>query len=130
MRLRFHAIAFLLLCVATYAGAKELTAWEFYNTRLQARCPSRHVDYVYIDGYLDLIEAFEGTIPASQRREAIRLADTERQCASEKMGFNCEMARSLEAFRQMNLRERFVEFNCHHVRCEEAALCSEMPKVR
>jgi hypothetical protein len=123
---------FVVLTVSvftSFAAAKESTIWDAYYARLEHRCPERNVGTVP-DVYLQIIDAFEETLTPSARKAVRARADIGHYCADEQMGFYCEMARSLVAYRQLGLLDRFVSFNCHHIRCEEGALCSELPSSR
>jgi hypothetical protein len=119
-------VVLTLSLLAQFAAAKELTTWDMYNARLAQRCPERNVGLVP-DVYLAIIEAFEKTLTPSAVNAARARADIGHQCADEWMGFYCEMAMSLEAYRQLGLLDRFVSFSCHYIRCEEGAECSELP---
>ena|SRR5579862_9246634 len=124
--------AILLLAVvaltSTQLGAAQPSAWAVYNRSLEQSCPGRHVDWVFDGGYGDLLFAFELTLPAQTRGKIMQVADLKHRCASETIGFACEFGWSLEAYRRLGVLKRFVSYGCDHVRCEEAALCSEFPK--
>ena len=114
-----------LLVLAQAADASTWTEWE----RLcHEACPSHHVDWICGDCYLFLVENFDTTLSRNERLRVQRIADTRRRCADEVAGFSCEFSRSLAAYGRLNLLPRFVRYGCKSIRCEEAAICSRVPK--
>ena len=127
---RSHFASISLLFAATSASvAATPNAWDQYNHMLRESCPNRHVEWVLDGGYDELLAAFEATLTPAERTRIETLADLKRQCASEQIGFSCEMARSLAAYRTLHLLPRFVAYGCNHVNCEEPASCSQFPKL-
>jgi hypothetical protein len=120
-----------LLCCAMcpLAGTtSELSAWNLWERDLNRTCPTHHVAWIYDGGYDELLYAFEKALPDKTRMAVKQVADLTRRCASERMGFSCEMGWSLETYRRLGLLGRFVRFGCKEVQCEEPALCSRLPK--
>jgi hypothetical protein len=120
----------IVLALALPSLARATPAWDNYNALLARQCPDRNVNFIPEDYLLALLNGFESTLSPSTRHAVRSHADIRHQCATEKMGFGCEMSRSLEAYRDMNLTHRFVAFACRNVRCEESAACSQLPKAR
>ena len=120
--------SFALLALAgpitSYAG---VTAWQVWEQDLRRQCPSKHVEWVADGSYDELLGAFEASLALPTQKKIAQIVDYSHRCASEEIGFACEMATSLDAFRKMGLLKSFVEFGCAHVKCEEVALCSEFP---
>ncbi|HUO12725.1 MAG TPA: hypothetical protein VMU37_08215 [Caulobacteraceae bacterium] len=119
--------------VAAFGGeslavpAQNEHAWEAWDHKLASICPKRHVDWLYIDAYPDLYGAFNATLSENERRRVDLVASTTRNCATETMGFSCELANHLRAYQRLGLLDAFTAFSCRKVRCEEAALCSRAP---
>jgi hypothetical protein len=124
----------IAICIGLFLAltplARATPAWDNYNALLARQCPDRNVHFIPEDYYLALLNGFERTLSPSIRHAVRSHADIRHQCANEKMGFGCEMSRSLEAYRVMKLTHRFVAFACHSIRCEEGATCSQLPKAR
>ena len=108
----------------------DIKAWQVWEQDLRRQCPSRHVEWVAGGGYDELLGAFESSLARHAQKRILQIVDYSHRCAGEEIGFACEMAISLDAFRKMGLLKRFVEFGCAHVKCEEAALCSKFPHTR
>jgi len=122
-----------ILCIAlalsTPTLARASSAWEQYDALLARQCPSRHVDLLVDGQYPDFLASFEhGLSPALRHKVAI-YPNTLHRCAGEQFGFSCETARSLEAYRRLNLMHRFVAYSCRNVRCEDMGICSQFPKA-
>jgi len=113
--------------VPLYVVAKDVDAWHLWEHELSQSCPNRHVEWVADGGYLDLLDAFEKSLPQELQVAVRKAAHLEDRCASEQIGFSCEMAWSLDAYRRLGLLSRFTQWGCKEVKCEEAALCSKFP---
>jgi len=111
------------------APACATSAWDDYDALLSRQCPGRHADIIVDGQYLELLDSFEHTLPPTMRPNEKSRADIQRKCGGKQEGFSCEMAGSLEAYRTLKLMHRFVAYTCHSVRCEEAGICSQFPKV-
>jgi hypothetical protein len=127
-----YAPTLMLAFISTFAAqsiANPPCAWELWDRGLERSCPDRHVQWVADGGYLDLLAAFEATLPQQSQAQVRRGTDFKHRCASEEIGFACEMGVSLEMYRSLGLLDRFISFGCSHVRCEEPALCSQFPRA-
>ena len=125
-----NASAYLLLGTSIFAvqvSAEDTSPWKRWGDAIAHQCPANHLEWIYGDGYLELPEAFEATLPKSEKARIKSVADLPHRCAFEHMGFACEFAASVEAYAKLGLFLRFVSYGCSHVRCEEAALCSKFP---
>jgi hypothetical protein len=118
-----RTLAFLLVALPT-AGLAADDGWARWEHELRRQCPSHHVDWICGDCYDDLIGGFSATLPAATRRKSEQIADYSRRCARETMGFSCEMAVYLDAFRRLGLLKRFTAFGCNAYRCEDVAICA------
>jgi hypothetical protein len=121
-------LTFLLVVCATRAFADTSDGWAVWSRNLKQMCPGRRVEWVEDGGYLDLLYAFEATLPEKMRDLVRRTGDINSRCSDEKIGFSCEMSVSLETYKRLGLMRRFVAFGCREVRCEEPALCSKFPR--
>jgi len=102
-------------------------SWSAWGQLWRSECPSHHVDWMCGDCYLSVVEAFDATLSEVDQTRVLKIADTQRFCAGEAMGFGCETTRSLTAYQELGLMRRFAHFSCKVVKCEEAAICSRMP---
>jgi hypothetical protein len=117
----------LLALVWPISSLAEKTAWETWEHNLRRHCPNNHVEWVADGGYDELIDAFQSSLSVDAQKEVVRIADYRHRCAHEELGFGCEMATYLDAYRRRGLLRLFVEFDCANVKCEEVALCSKFP---
>jgi hypothetical protein len=117
----------LLALAWPIASCADTTAWRAWEHGLHRQCPNNHVEWVPDGAYDDLLGAFESSLALPTQIKIARIVDYEHRCADEQMGFSCEMATSLDAYRRLGLLKLFVEFGCAHVKCEDDALCSEFP---
>ena len=101
--------------------------WIGWERELSRNCPGRHVEMMGDGGYDEFLGAFYKTLTPTERRRMDAAADVRKACASETMGFECEMSRNLYAAQKLGLLHKFVMFGCHAVKCEEGALCSQFP---
>ena len=108
-------------------SARAADAWGEWHELWRNECPSHHVESMCGDCYLNVIEAFEGTLSKKLAARVVEIADSHRRCATEEAGFSCEFSRSLIAYRDLGLMRRFAHFSCEAVKCEEVAVCSRMP---
>jgi hypothetical protein len=122
-------LSILLALTATATETAAPSIWKDWEDASHRICPSRHVPWVGDGGYLGLLDAFESTLPNRTRDLIRQRADHPHRCASERAGFSCEMAASLDAYKTLRLLNRFVSFGCGHVRCEEYSLCSQFPRT-
>ena len=125
--MRLGLLVAALTVSATAADAQDI--WRDWTRLTSVQCPSHHVDWMCGDCQLSVIEAFDQTLSERDQRQVVRVADLKRKCENEQMGFTCEFVESLEAYKKLGLMNRFVNFGCRAVKCEEAALCSRMPPV-
>jgi hypothetical protein len=107
------------------AASRHVDPWDQWTAGLHRECPSRNVEMMGDGGYLEFIYAFALTLPRATSRRFDRVADIKKQCAKEKMGFGCEMYRTLYAAQRLGLMHKIVSFGCRTVKCEEGALCSQ-----
>ena len=107
--------------------AQSDTGWRAWERGLHRACPGRHADWIADGSYTELIDAFAHTLPARTRAQIAKAADSQRLCAKEQIGFSCEMATELDAYRRLGLMDRFVAFSCRAVKCEERSICSRFP---
>jgi hypothetical protein len=121
--MRAAAIGFALVAGAGSAIAGPTGDWQAWQSELHRQCPANHVDWIYGDGYDELAGGFVRTLPLQTRKKMDAIADYQHRCASETMGFSCELAVNLDAFRRLGLLKKFVAFGCNHYRCSEPALC-------
>ena len=112
------------------AASSPSDAWHEWTTELHRECPSRNVEMMADEGFLDFLDQFSRTLPRSTRQRFDRVADIGRQCAKEQLGFYCDMGQSLFAAQKLGLMHKIVSFGCHTVKCEEPALCSRFPGRR
>jgi hypothetical protein len=119
------ALAFLLL---TAAHSGEANPWQAWAAGSEKKCPTQHPEWMGDGGYEDFILAFEQSLAENDRRRLIDVADARQQCASEQIGFTCEMGRELAAAQRLGLLDRLIEFGCRTVKCEEGAICTRMPR--
>lgn len=120
-------IAALILAGALTAQP-QADYWEIWRAGLARECPARHVDRMGDGAYDEFLDAFDHSLSPMQSRAFRRVADIRRQCAGERLGFGCEMSRSLYAAQRLRLMRTMIAFGCRTVACEEAALCSRTPK--
>ncbi|HWX34824.1 MAG TPA: hypothetical protein VNZ53_46280 [Steroidobacteraceae bacterium] len=126
--MRTAAVSVALLALAwPIPSLAEKTAWEAWERNLHRQCPNNHVEWVADGGYDELIGAFQSSLSVATQKEVVRIADYGHRCAHEELGFGCEMATYLDAYRRLRLLSLFVEFGCANVKCEEVALCSKFP---
>ena len=102
-------------------------AWHDWVRLSHEQCAARHVDWICGDCYLNLIDGFYSTLSLNEKQAVEHIADTSQQCATEKMGFECEAGRSFLAYRKLDLMHRFVRYGCRTVKCEYVASCSRLP---
>jgi hypothetical protein len=79
-------------------------------------------------GYDEFLGAFYKTLTPTEKRRMDAVVDYDKTCASETMGFGCEMSRNLYAAQKLGLLHKLVMFGCRTVKCEEGALCSQFPR--
>lgn len=115
------------LALAFAAAAGPAAAWRLYDAKLASACPAHHVAWLCGDCAIELVEAFGATLPAPLAHRVVAVADTRHACAAEAIGVGCAVGRSLLAYRDLGLLDRFVAYGCRTVRCEEAALCRRYP---
>jgi hypothetical protein len=113
-----------LLLLLPLPGFAAQDVWKVWHAELRRRCPANHVELISDPNQLDLIDAFTRTLPAVTQSRASAMADTTVRCSAEKMGFYCEMAAYLDAFKKLGILDRFATFACHRYKCAEAALCT------
>jgi len=88
---------FALLCSALWplvALTKDVSVWAVWERDLHRTCPSHHVEWVFGDGYDELLYAFEKTLPDKTRMLVKQVADLQHRCAAEK----CEEPASCSRF--------------------------------
>jgi hypothetical protein len=124
MRHLLVVLASLLLPTGTAHGATPFKTW---TNGLHRACPSRNVELLSDGAYPDFLDGFAQTLPHDVARRFDRVADIRKQCATEQIGFYCEMDRSLYAAKRLGLMQKLVLFGCRTVKCEQAALCSRFP---
>lgn len=107
--------------------AQSDIGWRAWEHGLHRACPNRHADWIADGSYTELIDAFARTLAARTRAQVAKTANSQRLCAKEQIGFSCEMATALNAYRRLGLMDRFVKFNCRTVKCEERSICSRFP---
>jgi hypothetical protein len=78
--------------------------------------------------YDEFLDAFYKTLTPMEKRRMDELVNYRETCASETMGFGCEMSRNLYAAQKLGLLHKLVMFGCRTVKCEEGALCSQFPR--
>jgi len=119
-----------MVCLAGLASTAAWSAessWNRWERLSRESCPSHHVELICGDCYLFLVEDFDATLSASQRRDVIRIAEVKRRCADEWGGFGCEANRSFIAYDKLGLMHKFVRYGCRRIKCEDAAICSRVP---
>jgi hypothetical protein len=79
-------------------------------------------------GYDEFLGAFYKTLTAPEKRGMDAVVDYNKACASETIGFSCEMSRNIYAAQKLGLMHKLVAFGCRTVKCEEGALCSQFPR--
>lgn len=114
-----------LLLMAANSASDPWTAWEHDLSR---SCPKRHVELMGDGGYDEFLGAFYKTLTPTEKRRMNAVVNYKKACASETMGFGCEMSRNLYAAQKLGLLDKLVKFGCHTVKCEEGALCSRFPR--
>lgn len=126
MRWRIALSVLFLLGSQIPVFAGNIDSWNVWMRKLKARCASHHVEWISDGDYIELPYNFVKTLPESTRRRVDSIADavSARRCAKEIAGFSCEMSASLDAYNKLGLMNRFVEFGCRHVRCQDIALCT------
>src|SRR6266851_2439880 len=118
----------LILLTVTFLLIERANAeniWDAWDRELRRQCPSHHVEWICGDCYDDLMAAFEKTLPANTQRKMPLNSDYAHRCATETMGFYCEMFVFLDAAARLGLLKRFAAFACRRYRCEEPALCTQ-----
>lgn len=116
----------LLITLPSVADATEADIWKTWERDLHRQCPTNHVDWIYDDGYDELVGGFVQTLPPSTQRKISSIADYARRCSKETAGFSCEMFVHLDAFNKLGLLKRFTAFGCRHYKCEDLALCTRI----
>jgi len=86
-------------------------------------CPSHHVEWIPGGSYDDVIALYDAKLSQRLQREAHRIADYSRRCSHETAGLSCEWAAYIDAYWKMGRLHDFAVWTCHHVKCEEAAIC-------
>jgi hypothetical protein len=76
--------------------------------------------------YDDVLGSFLEPYPESLRKRVAKIVDYPRTCAKETVGFSCEFAAHLAAFRQIGLFDEFVSYSCKNWKCEEISLCDQV----
>jgi hypothetical protein len=85
-------------------------------------CPSHKLDLLG-DVYDELIGGFSKTLPRSLDAKAKAIASYSRRCADETVGFSCEMAVYVDAYKRLGLLTKFTAFACDKYKCIEGAYC-------
>ena len=117
--------AFLLTCAIFLPAAAGAAGdgWTAWKVDLGKQCPSHHVDWIAGGVYPDLLEKFERTLKPAVRQRVTKVADLQKKCAKEEMGFDCEMGESLRAYQQLGVMRSFAAFGCHEFTCTEPSIC-------
>lgn len=117
---------FLVFLIASpaWAEAGPVDGWTAWLHGLSQKCPTRHVDWICDGCYLDYLDDFTKTLPARTQKQVTEIAYHPDRCASETMGFSCEMSVTLEAIRKLGLMDRLVNFSCEHYKCDDEASCT------
>jgi hypothetical protein len=117
-------LALLISSLAMGATSAPVDNWSRWEVGVTRTCPGHHVNWIFQDGHLALIEGFEPTLSNGVRRRLVRLEDFPHRCASEVGGFACEFGAALAAYARVGLMRSFVAYSCRHVKCEEPAVCT------
>lgn len=121
--MRRVAASLALTGLFTVSGAAGADNWKAWESEIHKQCPSHHVEWLYGDAYIDLIEEFGGTLHGKTQARALKLTDHATYCSTETMGFYCDMNVNIGAHKKLGLLPKFVAFACRRYRCEAAALC-------
>src|SRR5262249_25094243 len=98
--------------------------WDDWYKKTKQSCPDHHLELLAGYDYDELPDSFISTFPATTQKAILKTANYSRRCAQETMGFYCEMAVDLDAFKKMGLLNSFVAFACASRKCTEAATCT------
>src|ERR1700761_2725398 len=111
MRANRWALALITAGLPVCASAAQV--WDDWSALLGRTCPSYHVELISDNDHDELIGGFFRTLPAATQGKVNAIADYNRRCSKETMGFYCEMAVDLDAFERLGLLKRFAGFACH-----------------
>ena len=113
-----------LLLVPSLASAQldvPVGAWESLVGR---NCPSHHLEWISDGSYDEILGLYSQRLAPPIRQRVNSIVDYSHRCADETVGFSCEWATHLDAFRRVGLLDDFALWTCRNVTCEEAALCT------
>ena len=112
----------LLLPLSAMSADVRGGYWDEWHDAARRACPSHHLEGLP-DVYDELIGAFVQTLPREVQRKASAIASYSQRCADETMGFYCEMAVYVDAFRRLRLLDDFAAFSCKRYKCIELSYC-------
>jgi len=124
--MRRITVALVLAGILAVSVAARADNWKAWESELHKQCPSHHVEWLYGDAYIDLIEGFGGTLRGKMQVRALKLTDHATYCSTETMGFYCDMNVNIGAYRKLGLLPKFAAYACRHYKCEAASLCKEI----
>jgi hypothetical protein len=120
-------LLFIAIAIASPSSAAARDYWKGWELELRRQCPANHVEWVFGDFYDELTGGFVQTLPPAAQRTVDSVADYSHRCATETMGFGCEMSVYLDAFGRLGLLKRFAKYGCGHYSCIEWANCVKNP---
>jgi hypothetical protein len=95
---RSASIATALLFAPSVASAQFAASQQVWESELNQRCPSRHVEWIPDGSYDDVIAAYDAGLSPNLQREARRIADYSHRCSHEVAGSSCEWAAYIDAY--------------------------------
>jgi hypothetical protein len=121
--MRRPVIAVLLFLIPELLAAGDNGVWKKWKREAKRQCPANHIEWIADGQHDQLLSDFITTLPAATQAKVNSIADYPRRCSHEQIGFYCEMAVHLDAFKRLGLLGRFAAFACQHYKCAEPALC-------